>query len=103
MLDAYDFSGIRVLADIGGGNGSVLTAVLKQYPDLRGILFDLPGVAERAKAQIEPAGLAGRCQVIGGSFFEAVLTPTCFGTSSTIGTTTRPPSPPFPDGSPVSA
>jgi SAM-dependent methyltransferase len=72
MLDDYDFSGIRVLADIGGGNGSVLIALLRKYPLLHGILFDLPGVAERAKAQIQAAGLAERCQVIGGSFFESV-------------------------------
>ncbi len=72
MLDAYDFSGVRVLADLGGGNGSVLTAVLGRHPALRGILFDLPGVAERARADIEAAGLAGRCQVVGGSFFESV-------------------------------
>jgi hypothetical protein len=72
MLDAYDFSGIGVLADIGGGNGSVLIGVLKQYPQMRGILYDLPGVVQRAKAHIEAAGLADRCQVIGGNFFETV-------------------------------
>jgi len=72
MLDAYDFSGIRVLADIGGGNGSVLTAVLRKYPAMRGILFDLPGVVERAKTNIQAAGLFERCQVVGGSFFESV-------------------------------
>jgi ubiquinone/menaquinone biosynthesis C-methylase UbiE len=72
MLDAYDFSGIKVLADIGGGNGSVLTAILKQYPEMRGILFDLPGVSERAKVAIQAAGLAERCQVVSGSFFESV-------------------------------
>jgi hypothetical protein len=72
MLDAYDFAGVRALADLGGGNGSVLIAVLQQYPDLQGILFDLPGVAERARAKVEAAGLANRCQVVGGSFFESV-------------------------------
>jgi hypothetical protein len=72
MLDAYDFSGVRVLADIGGGNGSVLTAILRQFPAMRGILFDLPGVAERARANIKAAGLEGRCQVVGGDFFESV-------------------------------
>jgi len=72
MLEAYDFSGIRVLADIGGGNGSVLTTVLQKYPDMRGILFDLPGVAERARAKLEAAGLTDRCRVVGGSFFESV-------------------------------
>lgn len=39
---------------------------------MRGILYDLPGVTERAKANLQAAGLADRCQVIGGSFFEAV-------------------------------
>jgi hypothetical protein len=74
ILEAYDFSGIRVLADIGGGNGSAITAILKKYPDMRGILFDLPGVAERAKQKLQAAGVADRCHVIGGSFLEAVPT-----------------------------
>jgi hypothetical protein len=73
MLDAYDFSSTRVLADVGGGNGSLLTAVLKRYPGLRGILFDLPGVAERARANLASAGLSGRCEVVGGDFFASVI------------------------------
>ena len=72
MTDAYDFSGIPVLADIGGGNGSLLTGVLRKFPAMRGILYDLSGVTERAKAGLQTAGLAERCQVIGGSFFESV-------------------------------
>src|SRR5258708_1999027 len=72
MLDSYHFSGVGVLADIGGGNGSLLSAVLKRYPNLRGLLFDLPGVSERARANLASAGLAGRCDVIGGNFFDAV-------------------------------
>jgi hypothetical protein len=72
MTDAYDFSDIRVLADIGGGNGSLLTGVLRKYPVMKGILYDLPGVTERAKASLQAAGLADRCKVIGGSFFESV-------------------------------
>src|SRR5262249_11890811 len=74
MLEGYDFTGGRVLADMGGGSGHVLTAVLNRYPAMRGILFALPGVAERARANIESAGLADRCQVVSGSFFEAVPT-----------------------------
>ena len=57
MMDAYDFSGIAVLADIGGGNGSLLAAVLKNYPAMQGILYDQPGVAERAQANLLTAGL----------------------------------------------
>lgn len=70
MLEVYDFSGIGVLADLGGGNASVLTAVLRKHSNLRGILFDLPNVAERARPSLAAAGLAERCQAIGGSFFE---------------------------------
>ncbi|OAI41733.1 methyltransferase [Planctomycetaceae bacterium SCGC AG-212-D15] len=72
MLEAYDFAGIRVIADVGGGNGSVITAVLKKHPEMKGILYDLPGVVERAKTNLEAAGLAARCQAVVGSFFEAV-------------------------------
>ncbi len=72
MTEAYDFSDITVLADIGGGNGSLLTTILTKYPTMRGLLYDLPGVAERAKANLHAAGLSERCQVIGGSFFESI-------------------------------
>jgi hypothetical protein len=72
MLAAYDFSGIRTLADIGGGNGDVLLSILKKYPALRGLYFDLPAVAERARANFEVAGVADRCQIVAGSFFETI-------------------------------
>jgi SAM-dependent methyltransferase len=72
MLEAYDFSGIKTLADIGGGNGSVITAILRRHPAMQGLLFDLAGVAARAKADIEAAGLGGRCGVAAGNFFEGV-------------------------------
>lgn len=72
MLRAYDFSGVGALADVGGGNGEVLSSVLKQYPKMNGILFDLPAVIERAARNIEAAGLAGRCRVVAGDFFTSV-------------------------------
>ena len=72
MLEAYDFTGIDTLADIGGGNGSLLIATLKRYPDLKGMLFDLDHVATRAEDPIHSAGLADRCSIRQGSFFEAL-------------------------------
>jgi hypothetical protein len=72
MLDAYDFSEIGTLADIGGGNGLLLTTVLGRYPQMRGVLFDLPQVAARARAGLATLGLEQRCKVVEGSFFEAV-------------------------------
>lgn len=71
MIESYDYAGVNTLVDIGGGNGSVLTAVLKNNPALKGILYDLPGVIERAKKNIHEAGLSARCQTIAGSFFES--------------------------------
>jgi hypothetical protein len=72
MLDAYDLSGVATLADVGGGLGTNLTAALGRYPAMRGLLFDQPQVVERARPRLEAAGLAGRCAVEGGDFFEAV-------------------------------
>ncbi len=72
MLDAYDFAGIGTLADIGGGNGEVIASVLKRYPAMRGVLFDRPAVVQRAGANLEAAGLSGRCAVTAGDFFASV-------------------------------
>jgi hypothetical protein len=72
MLEAYDFTGIGTVADIGGGNASVITAILRRYPAMQGILFDLPAVSERAKANLKAAGLEGRCSVLAGNFFVSV-------------------------------
>jgi hypothetical protein len=69
---AYDFSVFGTLADVGGGNGSLLIGILKANPALRGIVYDQPHVAERAEQEVKTAGLAERCQVIGGSFFDRV-------------------------------
>jgi hypothetical protein len=72
ILNAYDFSVFGVVADIGGGNGSQLTEILKKHTGMKGILFDLPHVIERAKERIQAASLLDRCQLVSGSFFEAV-------------------------------
>ena len=72
MIEAYDFGAVQILADIGGGNGSLLGPVLQRYPKMRGMLFDLGHVVERAKAYLTRYDIGDRCQVIEGSFFEAV-------------------------------
>jgi ubiquinone/menaquinone biosynthesis C-methylase UbiE len=72
LLSAYDFSGIATLMDVGGGLGELLSAILKKNPSMRGIVFDLPHCADGARKNLADAGLADRCEFIGGSFFEAV-------------------------------
>lgn len=71
VASAYDFSQFSTIVDVGGGNGSQLVALLQANPHLRGILFDLAHVVERAKASIGAAGLTDRIQCIAGSFFNA--------------------------------
>jgi SAM-dependent methyltransferase len=72
MLDAYDFSGFRTVVDIGGGHGRMLAAILNRYPAIKGILFDLPAVADRSRTIISDLGLSERCQIAGGDFFTSV-------------------------------
>src|SRR6516164_3450847 len=69
MLEAYDFSGVHFLADVGGGTGSLVSAVLQRYPKLRGLLFELGHVAGRARESLKACGLDDRCSVIEGNFF----------------------------------
>jgi hypothetical protein len=70
ILDAYDLSGVKTLADIGGGAGVKLASILRGNPAMRGILFDLPHVVERARPMIEANGLRARCDIQSGDFFE---------------------------------
>jgi hypothetical protein len=71
-LKAYDFSDIRVLVDVAGGHGQVLTSVLRQYPSMRGVLFELDHVIAGAAPLISAAGVADRVETVTGDFFSAV-------------------------------
>ena len=71
IAKAYDFSGITRLADVGGGHGALLAAILRRYPDMQGVLFDreeiIAGVTDDGFT-----GCEGRVTLEGGSFFETV-------------------------------
>jgi hypothetical protein len=71
LVAAYDFAPFRVVADIGGGQGSTLGAILAAHPSVHGILLDLPEVVARATA-LDEAHVTGRCQVIGGDMLASV-------------------------------
>jgi len=72
VLVVYDFSGITTIADIGGGNGTFLTAILRANPKMKGVLFDRPLVITSARPRFEDAGLAGRCDLISGNIFDTI-------------------------------
>jgi demethylspheroidene O-methyltransferase len=75
ILDAYDLKKHRCLLDVGGGDGSFLAAAAARASSLQLMLFDLPAVAERARARFQRAGLAQRASVFGGSFLSDALPP----------------------------
>jgi hypothetical protein len=74
ILSAYDFSAIHTLVDIAGGHGKLLFTILQAYPQMHGILFDLPTVIERAEEQLKATGVAQRCTLVRGDMFASVPT-----------------------------
>jgi hypothetical protein len=72
FVAAYDCSEFSTMVELGGGHGSLLRAILTANPRLRGILVDLPNVAEQALQYVRNGGLAERCDVLAGNFFETV-------------------------------
>jgi hypothetical protein len=72
VLDAFDFGRFGTVVDIAGGNGAFLAAILTAHPALRGVLFDQPHVVANAAPLLTAAGVADRCEIVGGSFFDAV-------------------------------
>ncbi len=72
LYGAYDFSDRKLIVDVGGGHGRLLAATLERAPQARGVLADLPEVIEGAGAVLAETGVADRCTVRAGSFFESV-------------------------------
>jgi hypothetical protein len=72
VADGWDFSDIRTVVDVAGGQGILLAGILRRHPHLEGVLFELPAVAARAGAVLDGRVVADRCQVIPGDFFARV-------------------------------
>jgi hypothetical protein len=73
VANAYDFSAWESLMDVGGGNGILLSHILKAHKTLRGILADVPHVLERAYQRGYLSGdLAARTSMLPCNFFESV-------------------------------
>lgn len=72
VLEAYDFSGIGTLVDVAGNHGSVIGRILQRYPEMRGVVFDLPHVVMGAKKMLRDLGVAERCEIAAGDMFRSV-------------------------------
>jgi hypothetical protein len=65
-LDAAGFRGGETVVDVGGGNGSLLRALLERHPELRGVVFDLPETVR------DETSFGERLRFEEGSFFDRV-------------------------------
>jgi hypothetical protein len=72
VAQTYDFSRMKIVVDVAGGLGRLLSTVLAEHPQLSGILFDQPHVLPDARPLVAEAGVAERCRFVGGNFFESV-------------------------------
>ncbi|UBU18019.1 acetylserotonin O-methyltransferase [Nonomuraea gerenzanensis] len=70
IVAGYDWGTLSHLVDVGGGNGSLLIALLTAFPTLHGTVLDQPETARTAQAALESAGLSERGRAVGGSFFD---------------------------------
>jgi hypothetical protein len=71
-VTAWDFSRCRVVADLGGGGGGLLGAVLAAQPQARGILVERQAALDGASKRLAASGLLARCQLVAGDLLEAV-------------------------------
>jgi len=71
VLSVYDFSKCNTIADIGGGEGLLLSAILFKNPGIKGILFDLQEGLSGAQGVVNKYKVADRIKIIPGSFFES--------------------------------
>ena len=69
---AYDIGRFPLIADIGGGHGQFLGALLQGAPNSRGLLFDLETVVGGADQELTALGVGERVQKVAGSFFESI-------------------------------
>jgi SAM-dependent methyltransferase len=61
---------VHAVVDVGGGTGSLLAAILRARPAVRGTLVDLPRTVARSGEIFQAAGVAERASVVGQSFFD---------------------------------
>lgn len=73
VLSRYPFAQHTRLLDVGGGDGTFLSAVASKAPGLELSLFDLPAVVEHARKKLAAQGIESRATIQGGDFFKDAL------------------------------
>jgi len=70
IAERFDWSRFSEILDVGGGDGTVLAAILHAHPELRGRVLDLSPTATAATDRFAAAGLDDRAGAVSGSFFD---------------------------------
>ena len=63
LVDRYDFSSARTLADIGGGSGALAMVIAEAWPQVQATVIDLPRVTPITKRIVEESAAADRISV----------------------------------------
>jgi hypothetical protein len=69
---AWDFSKYECIADLGGGGGGLIAAILETFPNVRGILVDRMESITRARPKFQSEELIGRCQLLASDLCDSV-------------------------------
>lgn len=77
LAEHVDFSAIKQLVDVGGGNGSNIIALARRYPQLRATVFDSPSVCQIARDHFAAQGLANRLSAVAGNCFQDPFPENC--------------------------
>jgi hypothetical protein len=72
VAEAYDFSGVGSIVDVGGATGNMLTTILAKYPEATGLIYDLPHNEANAAELVKSRGMAEKAKFEAGNFFESV-------------------------------
>ncbi|MGA4843925.1 methyltransferase [Streptomyces sp. G45] len=67
-----DFTRFGTVMDVGGGDGTLLSAVLREHPGLKGIVYDTEEGLAQAPGTLQEHGLEERCSLVTGDFFASV-------------------------------
>lgn len=72
IAEQFDWGRFSTIFDVGGGDGTLLTEILRHHPDVRGQVLDLAPTASAASDRFAAVGLSDRATAIAGSFFELI-------------------------------
>ena len=72
LVNAYDFSSVSKLVDVGGGHGFLLASILAKFGNVKGVLYDTSAIVAEAEKLLKEHGVTERCETVGGDFFKSV-------------------------------